>query len=615
MSMRYEDRSRNSGGRRRSRSRSHSNHRYSHDSSRRRRSRSRSRSRDRSIERRDRKQNRRHASPSRSHDRNTSDKYKSSGHGTYKSEVCNEVTKENNKTQNINNNKNDNSYNNNVKSNKTVDFYDSDVKYNDSNNNSNNNKDEFDEQTLMEIDSFLDSESEDEKLRKLELERKKRREEILKRHNNNSISIDVNVPHSNNINQVHNNEGNVHATVIGISNVKVDDDMADAAITNIKERVDTLEDDEREVGRLAAERLAIAQESANQEAGAYDIFSHSPLRGSTDVTVSIAEAINRQQMPGMGKRAQRVALLDGENPHLQSDWDDGEGYYRTRVGEIIADRYKTLGEVGKGVFSTVLKCIDLLEQSKSHEDIDGGGSTQHRVVLKMIRNNDIMRKAADKEIMLLRLISDNDLDGKKHCIKMITHFDYRNHIAIVFESLHMNLRETLKKFGKNVGINISAVRLYSRQLFAALRHLGTLNIVHADIKPDNIVVSEDLKQVKLCDFGSAFRETDSDNDPTPYLVSRFYRAPEIILGLQYDRMVDLWSLAVCMYELFTGHVMFPGRTNNEMLKLMMEVKGRLPNKLIRSHFRAYESLELEPLFDADMRFRYYEQDPVSGPTE
>jgi serine/threonine-protein kinase PRP4 len=128
-------------------------------------------------------------------------------------------------------------------------------------------------------------------------------------------------------------------------------------------------------------------------------------------------------------------------------------------------------------------------------------------------------------------------------------------------------------------------------------------------------VSEDLKQVKLCDFGSAFRETDSDNDPTPYLVSRFYRAPEIILGLQYDRMVDLWSLAVCMYELFTGHVMFPGRTNNEMLKLMMEVKGRLPNKLIRSHFRAYESLELEPLFDADMRFRYYEQDPVSGPTE
>ena len=85
--------------------------------------------------------------------------------------------------------------------------------------------------------------------------------------------------------------------------------------------------------------------------------------------------------------------------------------------------------------------------------------------------------------------------------------------------------------------------------------------------------------MKLCDFGSAFFETDSDNNPTPYLVSRFYRAPEIILALPYDRNIDLWSIGVCLYELFTGHVMFPGRTNNEMLKLMMEIKGKFPNKV------------------------------------
>ena len=94
----------------------------------------------------------------------------------------------------------------------------------------------------------------------------------------------------------------------------------------------------------------------------------------------------------------------------------------------------------------------------------------------------------------------------------------------------MNLRETLKKFGKDVGINISAIRIYGRQLFVALKFLTELKIVHADIKLDNILISQDLKTVKLCDFGSAFFETDTDNDPTPYLVSRFYRAPEIILG-------------------------------------------------------------------------------------
>ena len=198
----------------------------------------------------------------------------------------------------------------------------------------------------------------------------------------------------------------------------------------------------------------------------------------------------------------------------------------------------------------------------------------------MIRNNDTMRKAAEKELSILTQITKTDPEGKKHCIHILDHSEFRNHVVFVFESMSMNLRKALEKFGKNVGINVSAVRLYAKQLFVALKHIGEQRIVHADIKLDNILVSEDLKQVKICDFGSAFRETDTDNDITPYLQSRFYRAPEIMLGLQYDRMVDLWSVGACLYELFTGHVMFPGRTNNEMLKLHMDLKGRLNNKQV-----------------------------------
>ena len=107
---------------------------------------------------------------------------------------------------------------------------------------------------------------------------------------------------------------------------------------------------------------------------------------------------------------------------------------------------------------------------------------------------------------------------------------------MVFDRYAMNLRETLKKFGgRNVGINCAAVQRYSRQLLVALKHLASLRVVHADIKPDNILVSEDFRTLKLCDFGSAFRETDSEAVPTPYLVSRFYRAPEVTLGLEYNR--------------------------------------------------------------------------------
>jgi serine/threonine-protein kinase PRP4 len=113
-----------------------------------------------------------------------------------------------------------------------------------------------------------------------------------------------------------------------------------------------------------------------------------------------------------------------------------------------------------------------------------------------------------------------------------------------------NLREILKKFGKDIGLNIKAVRIYAKQLFLSLTLLKKCNIIHADIKPyvfqhnlprlfrnviiyifnafifrDNILVSESKSFLKLCDLGSA--SDASENEITPYLVSRFYRAPEI----------------------------------------------------------------------------------------
>jgi serine/threonine-protein kinase PRP4 len=107
----------------------------------------------------------------------------------------------------------------------------------------------------------------------------------------------------------------------------------------------------------------------------------------------------------------------------------------------------------------------------------------------------------------------------------------------------MNLRDVVKRFGKDVGLNIRAVRAYAHQLFLGLSLLRKTNVMHADIKPDNILVcpfhpgssscrvylryqvNENKTVLKLCDLGSA--SDASENDITPYLVSRFYRAPEI----------------------------------------------------------------------------------------
>ena len=68
---------------------------------------------------------------------------------------------------------------------------------------------------------------------------------------------------------------------------------------------------------------------------------------------------------------------------------------------------------------------------------------------------------------------------------------------------------------------------------------------------------------------------------TEYLVSRFYRAPEIILGCQLDQKADVWSVGVSIFELFTGKLLFDGRSNSEVLKQIVLLRGRIPQKLIK----------------------------------
>lgn len=106
------------------------------------------------------------------------------------------------------------------------------------------------------------------------------------------------------------------------------------------------------------------------------------------------------------------------------------------------------------------------------------------------------------------------------------------HAVQVFEHMEMNLRELTRKVGVGRGIRIDAVGQLALQMLVALKHLRSTNVLHADIKPDNILINSRMNKIKLCDLGSA-TFAGSHNEPTPYLVSRFYRAPEVILGLPY----------------------------------------------------------------------------------
>ncbi|KAI9985329.1 hypothetical protein PInf_004661 [Phytophthora infestans] len=285
-----------------------------------------------------------------------------------------------------------------------------------------------------------------------------------------------------------------------------------------------------------------------------------------------------------------VAAVTVDEVALQSNCDDAEGYYSTTIGEVLNGKYRVLGAVGKGVFSTVLRCQDRERWLLSV------------VAVKLIRNNDVMRDAAQTELKLLKELGERDPRDKKHCIRLLDSFTHRSHVALVFEPMQMNVREAMKKFGGKGGISIQAVRVFSKHLLLALSHLEASGVIHAE-----------QTTIKLCDFGSAFKADKGKQDPTPYLVSRFYRAPEVVLGLAYDKAVDMWSVGCCLYEMFTGRVMFPGSTNNEMLKFFMELKGKIPNKLIKKHRQAYlDQFEMEPHFTEDLKFCSRESDRVTG---
>lgn len=163
--------------------------------------------------------------------------------------------------------------------------------------------------------------------------------------------------------------------------------------------------------------------------------------------------------------------------------DDKDGYYKIRPGEILDGRYQVSTALGRGMFSGVARAVDL--------------TTKQVVAIKMMRNNDALRKGGFTEIAILQKLNAADPDNKKHIVKFERSFEYKGHLCMAFENLSMNLREVLKKFGNNVGINLTATRAYAYQIFLALGHMRKCSIIHADLKPDNILVSSCLVLDKI----------------------------------------------------------------------------------------------------------------------
>lgn len=331
--------------------------------------------------------------------------------------------------------------------------------------------------------------------------------------------------------------------------------------------------------------LPSAKNLESKDADGFDMFAEDDdldMFAAGPAAPRMGEAGPKKAVPVRAANAIDMSMLD--------DWDDADGYYKVILGELLDGRYHVQSNLGKGMFSGVVRATDQ--------------TTDRLVAIKIIRNKDPMKKAGVTEIEILQQLNSHDLEDRKHLIRLERSFEHKSHLCMVFENLSLNLREVLKKFGRDVGINLKAVRAYAQQMFIGLSLLRRCNIVHADIKPDNILVNDSRNMLKICDLGSASDAKESQI--TQYRVSRFYRAPEIILGLDYDFAIDMWSIGCTLFELYTGKILFTGPSNNQMLRAIMGCRGKFNHRMLRkARFAGYH-------FDDLLNFRSVEQDGLSG---
>mmetsp|Transcript_7822 Transcript_7822/g.11606 ORF Transcript_7822/g.11606 Transcript_7822/m.11606 type:complete len:677 (-) Transcript_7822:30-2060(-) len=244
-------------------------------------------------------------------------------------------------------------------------------------------------------------------------------------------------------------------------------------------------------------------------------------------------------------------------------YDDDNGDYRIRLKDHIGYRYEIVEPLGKGSFGQVVKVYDV--------------KTKRFLALKMIRNRARFHQQARIEVSLLHHLKTNDPDEKYHIINMVDYFHFRDHLCITFELLSINLYEFIKN-NNFKGLSLGLIRRFAVQMLQSLSYLYKERIIHCDLKPENVLLKSPTKSgIKVIDFGSS---CFSNSRIYTYIQSRFYRAPEIILGIPYTCAIDIWSFGCILAELYTGYPLFPGENEAEQLACIMEIFDLPPAALM-----------------------------------
>nr|AAL56407.1 similar to dual-specificity tyrosine-phosphorylation regulated kinase [Oikopleura dioica] len=266
---------------------------------------------------------------------------------------------------------------------------------------------------------------------------------------------------------------------------------------------------------------------------------------------------------GQGARKKTPSSHNATNNN--DGYDDEQGTYLLVAHDHIAYRYEIIKVIGKGSFGQVVKAFD-------HK-------TQSHVALKIVRNEKRFHRQAQEEIAILEALRRQDRDNNMNLVHMLESFVFRNHVCMTFELLSMNLYELIKK-NRFQGFSLQLVRKFAHSILQCLEVLSRNKIIHCDLKPENILLKQQGRSgLKVIDFGSSCYEKKKIYT---YIQSRFYRAPEVILGAEYSTAIDMWSFGCILAELLTGYPLLPGDDEGDQLACMIELLGMPPKRMIET---------------------------------
>ncbi|XP_018112930.1 homeodomain-interacting protein kinase 3 isoform X1 [Xenopus laevis] len=239
----------------------------------------------------------------------------------------------------------------------------------------------------------------------------------------------------------------------------------------------------------------------------------------------------------------------------------GDGDYQLMLREVLCsvkNTYEVLDFLGRGTFGQVVKCWRR--------------GTNEVVAVKILKNHPSYARQGQIEMGILARLSNENAD-EFNFVRAYECFQHRNHTCLVFEMLEQNLYDFLKQ-NKFSPLPLKVIRAILQQVATALKKLKSLGLIHADLKPENIMLVDPVRQpyrVKVIDFGSA--SYVSKTVCSTYLQSRYYRAPEVILGLPFCEAIDMWSLGCVIAELFLGWPLYPGTQEYDQIRYISQTQG------------------------------------------